>query len=296
MPPPRAMAAASIARIFEEAAIAAVQKTQVANSIPSCPQLRPFNARFNTSRPLPARGSICTIQKSYLSTVTEPIPSPSESAGIPQQQQRPHPVPAARGKAVNAKTNRDTSPSPATDRQGTAYPLLIGRVTKAGLNPTVVQVTRNIMKYDKFLQKHYRFDERSLVFDPNNSLREGDVVNFHQFSANEYNRRVESGKGRQIKHVVHSILSPFGTAIEDRPIIEINEQERMRKLRKKEIFEQREKNDVQDVVDAMVKTRQNKQERVTADKLEAAEEMQDILNEKGVNEKEVERRVKQAGI
>lgn len=56
--------------------------------------------------------------------------------------------------------------------------------------------------------QHFRSYVRLLVHDPNSSLVEGDVVSLHRLRVAE-----------RVRHVVASIITPFGIPVEDRPPI-----------------------------------------------------------------------------
>ncbi|KKY24601.1 hypothetical protein UCRPC4_g02357 [Phaeomoniella chlamydospora] len=289
MAPSRALSVMPMSKIFEEAASAACRKTNQPSAVTrrffcSAYSLRPTQTNWPNVSKFPPK------HVARISTATEAV-SKHENAALPD------PMGALKDHSTtpdstNGSTTR-TSPNAKPDSQ---YPLIVGRVTKAGLNRHVVQVTRNIQKYDSFLKKHYKFDDRYLVLDPHDSLIEGDVIDFHKFDDEEYRARIEAGKGKQVKHVVNSIISPFGKPIDERPAIVNNANERMKTYWSKKVQEKRERDKVTDVTDRMVKMGKNKTEKVIIDKLEAAEEIQGILNERGVSEKEVERRVKQANI
>lgn len=67
----------------------------------------------------------------------------------------------------------------------------------------VTQHARNLM-----IAQNFRTYVRLLVHDPNNSLVEGDVVSLHRLRVAE-----------RVRHVVASIITPFGIPVEDRPPI-----------------------------------------------------------------------------
>ena len=82
-----------------------------------------------------------------------------------------------------------------------------GVVASVGRMDRCVRGDHHHTVWDNFLRKTYPKTTSYLVSDPQNSLREGDLVEF------------SSGypKGRRVHHVVERIIIPFGTAIEDRP-------------------------------------------------------------------------------
>ncbi|KAL4942674.1 hypothetical protein BDV06DRAFT_191583 [Aspergillus oleicola] len=89
------------------------------------------------------------------------------------------------------------------------YPRTVkrGTVASVGRMDRCVRVDHHHTIWDDFLRKTYPKTTSYLVSDPQNSLREGDVIDF------------SSGypKGRRVHHVVERIVIPFGTAIEERP-------------------------------------------------------------------------------
>lgn len=73
--------------------------------------------------------------------------------------------------------------------------------------------------------------EQHLVHDPNNSLITGDVVELHRLHVS-----------RRVRHVVASVVAPFGTPLEARPPIPTPDdrlaaykESRFRKLRRREL-------------------------------------------------------------
>lgn len=105
--------------------------------------------------------------------------------------------------------------------------------------------------------------------------------------------------------MVERILSPFGKGVAEREKqAESTKDERMKRLDRTpkrlawemRIQEERESQDVGDVVERMVKDGKNRKQKVIAERLEAADEVQRVLDRKGVGKGEVNKRVKQAGI
>lgn len=70
-----------------------------------------------------------------------------------------------------------------------------------------VRVEYRHLTFSKHLNKTFPQKSNVLVADPNNSLREGDVIVF----SNGWR------KSKHVSHVVDKIVTPFGTPIEDRP-------------------------------------------------------------------------------
>lgn len=85
-----------------------------------------------------------------------------------------------------------------------------------------VRVSFRHRAWDRHIRKHYPKETHFLVSDPNNSLREGDVIEFSSGAP----------KSRRVHHVLERIVAPFGTPIEKRrPVLsrEERDQERERK-------------------------------------------------------------------
>lgn len=82
-----------------------------------------------------------------------------------------------------------------------------------------VRVTRTVQVWHRHFQKHYKRPHHDLVHDPTNILAEGDVVTYGPFPAAERAERVAMGKmGRDhgVKYVLREVVTPFGTAVEQR--------------------------------------------------------------------------------
>ncbi|KAF2688034.1 nucleic acid-binding protein [Lentithecium fluviatile CBS 122367] len=92
----------------------------------------------------------------------------------------------------------------------------VGVVVSAGRMERAVKVRIAGQEWNKKFRKHFPSPTTHLVADPNNSLVEGDVV------------RIASGwrTSKNIRHVVTSIVAPFGRPVEERPPI-LTEEERM---------------------------------------------------------------------
>ncbi|KAF2445874.1 nucleic acid-binding protein [Karstenula rhodostoma CBS 690.94] len=92
----------------------------------------------------------------------------------------------------------------------------VGVVVSAGRMSKAVKVRIAAQEWNKKFRKHFPSEQNYLVADPNSSLVEGDVV------------RIASGwrTSKSIRHVVTSIVSPFGEPVENRPPI-LSDEERM---------------------------------------------------------------------
>ncbi|KAL2809902.1 hypothetical protein BJX63DRAFT_403762 [Aspergillus granulosus] len=89
------------------------------------------------------------------------------------------------------------------------YTLKSGTVVSVGRMERTVTVEHRHTIWDSHIRKNYPKVTRFLVSDPQNSLREGDVIEFSSGAP----------KSRHVRHVVERIIAPFGEAIEDRPAI-----------------------------------------------------------------------------
>jgi len=95
-------------------------------------------------------------------------------------------------------------------------------VVSAGLMTKTVKVRISRQEWDSHIKKHFNRTKFLLVHDPASSARVGDVI------------AIEAGwrKSRNIRHVVSSIVAPFGTPIEERPPVP-TEAERLAEKRRK---------------------------------------------------------------
>ncbi|CBY01820.1 hypothetical protein LEMA_P006070.1 [Plenodomus lingam JN3] len=90
----------------------------------------------------------------------------------------------------------------------------VGIVVSAGKMDRTVKVRVAGQEWNKRFRKHFPSHSNYLVRDPNNSLVEGDVV------------RIASGHRTSpaVRHVVTSIVAPFGEPVENRPPVLSEEQ------------------------------------------------------------------------
>ncbi|KAI9723657.1 MAG: hypothetical protein M1812_000957 [Candelaria pacifica] len=95
---------------------------------------------------------------------------------------------------------------------------IAGVVVSAGKMMKTVKVRVAQQAYNAHIRKHYPSPTNILVSDPNSSLREGDVVS------------ITAGwrTSKHVRHVVTSIIAPFGPAITERPPVP-SEEARMAK-------------------------------------------------------------------
>ncbi|KAF2268506.1 nucleic acid-binding protein [Lojkania enalia] len=92
----------------------------------------------------------------------------------------------------------------------------IGVVVSAGRMDRAVKVRIAGQEWHKKFRKFFPSPQTHIVSDPNNSLVEGDVV------------AIQSGNrtSKNIRHVVHAIVAPFGRPVEERPPV-LSEKERI---------------------------------------------------------------------
>ncbi|KAL3475476.1 hypothetical protein BJX99DRAFT_229640 [Aspergillus californicus] len=109
---------------------------------------------------------------------------------------------------IPESSTRKASAVPPSLRQY-PYSLKKGTVVSVGRMDRTVRVEYRHTSWDSYLRKDFPKITTYLVSDPQNSLREGDVVEFSSGSP----------KSRQVRHVVERIITPFGDAIEDRPAV-----------------------------------------------------------------------------
>ncbi|KAK7626208.1 vacuolar import and degradation protein [Phyllosticta citricarpa] len=103
---------------------------------------------------------------------------------------------------------------------GAAFRQFTGVVVSAGKLPKCVKVRIAAQKWDKHIKKYFPAPYHVLCSDPTQSVQEGDVIQL----------RNGFRTSRTIRHVVTSIISPFGTPITERPPIP-TEEERQAQLR-----------------------------------------------------------------
>lgn len=94
-----------------------------------------------------------------------------------------------------------------------------------------VRVAYHHTTYDSQIRKTYRKVTHFLVADPQDSLREGDVIEF------------SSGfpKSRTVHHVVERIIAPFGSSIDQRPaVLSREERDALREKKRAAKWQRRE--------------------------------------------------------
>ncbi|KAF2455339.1 hypothetical protein BDY21DRAFT_350484 [Lineolata rhizophorae] len=84
---------------------------------------------------------------------------------------------------------------------------ITGVVVSTGKMMKTVKVRVATRTWNSHIRKFYPSSVNYLVSDPNNSTREGDVV------------AIRSGwrTAKHVRHIVTSIIAPFGTPVADRP-------------------------------------------------------------------------------
>jgi ribosomal protein S17 len=72
-----------------------------------------------------------------------------------------------------------------------------------------VRVLHKHTQWDRHIRKYYPKETHFLVSDPQNSLRDGDVIEFSSGAP----------KSRHVRHVVERIVTPFGEELAARPAV-----------------------------------------------------------------------------
>lgn len=103
------------------------------------------------------------------------------------------------------------------------YSLKKGTVESVGRMDRTVRVIHRHTTWDSHLQKTFPKLTTYLVSDPNNSLREGDVIEFSSGAP----------KSRNVHHVVERIVAPFGSNIDERPPVKTREEREIERAAKR---------------------------------------------------------------
>ncbi|KAI8627549.1 hypothetical protein F5Y19DRAFT_170755 [Xylariaceae sp. FL1651] len=82
-----------------------------------------------------------------------------------------------------------------------------GIVVSAGLMDKTVKVRLGGQRWEPRVHKWFKEPRYKLVHDPQNSLRQGDVVAIMP----------SWRESQHVRHIVKHIIAPYGTAIEERP-------------------------------------------------------------------------------
>ncbi|GKZ31462.1 hypothetical protein AbraIFM66950_012102 [Aspergillus brasiliensis] len=148
--------------------------------------------------------SLYQTTKPFQRSLTTTVPRLNEQ----QQQQQPQEQQEADLSSSSTTTTTTTTAVPPSLRSY-PYKTKTGTVVSVGRMDRTVRVSHRHTIWDAHIQKPYPKITTYLVSDPQNSLREGDVIEF------------SSGypKSRNVRHVVERIIAPFGSAIEDRPAV-----------------------------------------------------------------------------
>ncbi|KAK6365955.1 hypothetical protein LTS17_010922 [Exophiala oligosperma] len=103
---------------------------------------------------------------------------------------------------------------------------MVGRVSRVGTMNKTVRVSRTVQVWDRHLQKYYKRKAHDMVHDPDNTLNEGDVV---EYGGAETRRKpapvvagtqiegTGTGTRKNVKYVVHQVITPFGLPVDVRP-------------------------------------------------------------------------------
>ncbi|KAF2147319.1 uncharacterized protein K452DRAFT_240704 [Aplosporella prunicola CBS 121167] len=104
-----------------------------------------------------------------------------------------------------------------------AHRKFTGVVVSAGKMEKAVKVRLAGQEWDKHIRKYFPAPYTVLVSDPNNSLREGDVINL----------RSGYRASKTVRHVVTSFIAPFGSGISERPPLPTEEELAQKLLQKR---------------------------------------------------------------
>ncbi|KAJ5156284.1 hypothetical protein N7492_009087 [Penicillium capsulatum] len=110
---------------------------------------------------------------------------------------------------ANAISTTSPALQPPVPLRQYAYNLKTGTVTSVGRMEHTVTVAYRHKTWDKHIRKYYPKTTHYLVSDPRDSLRKGDVIEFSSGAR----------KSPRVHHIVERIITPFSTAIEDRPAV-----------------------------------------------------------------------------
>ncbi|PLB50171.1 nucleic acid-binding protein [Aspergillus steynii IBT 23096] len=140
------------------------------------------------------------------------------------------------GLASFRRSNSSTTTPPAESQSETSTPLSTppslrtypytlkkGTVESVGRMDRTVRVSHRHTSWDSHLQKTFPKVTTFLVSDPNNSLREGDVIEFSSGAP----------KSRTVHHVVERIVAPFGSNIDERPPVKTREERELERATKR---------------------------------------------------------------
>jgi len=87
-------------------------------------------------------------------------------------------------------------------------------VVTSGLMAKTVKARIGVQQWNSYIQKNYSRRRHVLVHDPRSSLRAGDIIS------------ISPGwrTSRHVKHIVNSIIAPYGEPIEARPPVPSREE------------------------------------------------------------------------
>jgi ribosomal protein S17 len=123
---------------------------------------------------------------------------------------------------LKASVTPSQPPSPSSTRPASDLDFLAtsrhitGTVIRTHTMAKTVAVSTNRQYFDRFLQKHYTKPSKTLVHDPNETLVEGDVIEYGLFPPAERRERIQKGKGKRVKYVVRGVVTPFGVPLDQR--------------------------------------------------------------------------------
>lgn len=169
---------------------------------------------FRAALPIRSIASPLTLARPTLLpstySLTQPLRHASTESASPEQHISPEePTITSPPPSSNTAKPRLQKLQPPAELRKYAYAVKAGTVVSVGRMQGTVTVLHRHNAWDKHIRKFYPQETRFLVADPQNSLREGDVIEFSSGAP----------KSRHVSHVVERIVTPFATPIQDRPAV-----------------------------------------------------------------------------
>lgn len=168
---------------------------------------------FRAALPIRSIGSPLTLARPTLLQSTyslfQPLRHASTEYASPEQHISPEEPTITSPSPSNTAKPRLQKLQPPAELRKYAYAVKAGTVVSVGRMQGTVTVLHRHNAWDKRIRKFYPQETRFLVADPQNSLREGDVIEFSSGAP----------KSRHVSHIVERIITPFATPIQDRPAV-----------------------------------------------------------------------------
>ncbi|KAI5308615.1 hypothetical protein KEM55_005285 [Ascosphaera atra] len=181
------------------------------------------------SRPATSTQRLQLRSRTLATTATPEQQTPTEAAAATAAKPKPKPTQSLKPPPPPSTLSLTNKPMPQVikTRKGT--------VISAGKMDKTVRVRMNHLMFHKHLNKTFPDHTVYMVHDPNNSCREGDVVEF----SNGWRMT------RNVRHVVEKIVAPFGSRVEERPkVLSREEREAARAVKREAKVERRAKRGV----------------------------------------------------